>query len=96
MHAKVIITALIGRKPDDLHKILIAMVNIDYMQNLKEGHIVVFGKKIMQRKPVNIESKYILLITNREPLYRKLFGHFFSELSGDHMNTYKTLFRFIM
>ena len=59
MDTKVIITALLGYKSDDVPKISIESVYMGYRQHLKKGHIVIFDNKLMLCKPINMESKYI-------------------------------------
>ena len=89
---KVIITTLLGYKPDDTPKKVIESVHMVYMQHLKNGHIVITCKKIMLYKPVNVATKCTgLIITPKFP-HRKLFDNFHSGPSEGYLSTYKILF----
>ena len=62
-----------------------------YRQYLKQNLIHIMGDKLVLFKPVNMNSKFIILLITPEPPHRKLFSYHAGP-SGGHMGKHKTVF----
>ena len=72
---------------------IINSVAMGYRHHLKENMIQIMGDKLVLFKPINMASKYIILIITPISLRCTIFSHYHAGPSGGYMGEYKTLFR---
>ena len=65
---------------------------MSYMQHLKKCDIVLLGEQILLFKSVNMDTHLISLIIVPTSICRKLFDHYHTWPSGEHMEEYNMLY----
>ena len=88
-----IMTVLKSANGKSIPDVVISSVHMGYRLSLRKKLMHMLGGKLVLFKPVNMNSKYIILLVVPLSLCRKLFSHYHAGPSGGHMGKYKTLFR---